>query len=140
MPFSLVVAHKEGKIEIGRGTYVSMFSRIAAIHYVKIGQNVLMGPNVFIADYNHEYRNIEKPIMYSGNIIKHRVNGNDPLIEIGDDSWLGTNVVIVGTVKIGKHCVIGANSLVNSDIPDFSVAVGCPCKVIKRIEKNKRFK
>ena len=53
---------------------------------------------------------------------------------IGDDTWIGTNVVIAGTVEIGKHCVIGANSVVTHDIPDYSVAVGCPAKVIKKIQ------
>ena len=51
---------------------------------------------------------------------------------IGDDTWIGTNVVIAGTVVIGKHCVIGANSVVTHDIPDYSVVAGAPCKVIKQ--------
>ena len=51
---------------------------------------------------------------------------------IGDDTWLGTNTVIAGTVRIGRHCVIGANSVVTEDIPDFCVAAGNPCKVIKK--------
>ena len=50
--------------------------------------------------------------------------------------------MIVGNVKIGKHCVIGANSIVNKDIPDFCVAVGCPAKIIKSYNENEwcRFK
>ncbi len=53
-------------------------------------------------------------------------------MEIGDGTWIGTNAVIVGNVRIGKNCVIGANSVVTKDIPDYCVAVGIPCKVIKR--------
>lgn len=53
---------------------------------------------------------------------------------IGEGSWLGTNVVVVGKVRIGKHCVIGANSVVTKDIPDYSVAVGIPAKVIKKYD------
>ena len=53
-------------------------------------------------------------------------------VSIGDDTWIGTNVVIVGTVEIGKHCVIGANRVVTHDIPDYCVAAGSPCKVLKR--------
>lgn len=52
-------------------------------------------------------------------------------VYIGDGSYIGINTVIVGNVKIGKHCVIGANSVVTHDIPDYSVATGCPAKVIK---------
>ena len=61
-----------------------------------------------------------------------RFNGGGVLI--GDDTWIGTNVVIAGTVEIGKHCVIGANSVVTHDIPDYSVVAGCPAKVIKQIK------
>lgn len=55
-----------------------------------------------------------------------------PNVHIGDGSWLGTHVVIAGNITIGKHCVIGANSVVTKDIPDYSVAVGIPAKVVKR--------
>lgn len=57
-------------------------------------------------------------------------------VSIGDDTWIGTNVVIAGTIKIGKHCVIGANSVVTTDIPDYCVAVGSPCRVIKKYNKS----
>lgn len=53
-------------------------------------------------------------------------------VSIGDETWIGTGVVIAGTVTIGKHCVIGANSVVTKDIPDYCVAAGNPCKIIKR--------
>lgn len=57
---------------------------------------------------------------------------------IGDDSWIGTNVVIAGTIEMDKHCVIGANSVVTHDIPDYSVAVGSPCKIIKKCDLKKK--
>lgn len=53
----------------------------------------------------------------------------------GNGVYIGINAVIVGNVKIGKHCVIGANSVVTKDVPDYCVAVGSPAKVIKRIEE-----
>lgn len=60
-------------------------------------------------------------------------------VKILKDTWIGTNVVIVGNVTIGKHCVIGANSFINYDIPDYCVAVDSPAKVVKRysFEENK---
>ena len=66
------------------------------------------------------------PISYQGN------KEIDAEIHIGDDCWIATNVVIVGSVRIGKHVVIGANSVVVNDIPSFCVAVGTPAKVIKK--------
>ena len=60
---------------------------------------------------------------------------------IGDGTWLGENVCVIGA-KIGKNCVIGANSVVTKDIPDYCVAVGVPAKIIKRycFENNKWIK
>lgn len=56
-------------------------------------------------------------------------------IEVGNNVWIGGNVVVLPGVKIGDHCVIGAGSVVTKDIPDNSVAVGNPCKVIRKIEQ-----
>lgn len=108
-----------------------MYSRIAARGYVRIGEYVAMGPNCFIADFNHAYEDILRPVKLQGNTFIPRKDGS-PNVEIGDGSWLGTHVAIAGNVRIGKHCVIGANSVVTKDIPDYSVAVGIPAKVIKR--------
>lgn len=58
-------------------------------------------------------------------------------VTIGDGSYIGINSVIVGNVKIGKHCVIGANSVVTKDVPSYCVAVGSPARVIKSLVKTK---
>lgn len=117
---------KHAKITIGKGSNIGMYCMIASINYVKIGENVLFGPNVYVADYNHEYRDINVPVAKQGK------DSNDNTIIIEDDGWIGKNVVIVGNVHIGKHCVVGANSLVNRDLPDYSVCVGNPCRPVKQ--------
>lgn len=89
MPQCMVVVHNEGHIEIGRNTNVSMYSRVAALGFLKIGNNVEMGPHVFIADYNHEYRDVNKPIMFQGNAFIPTKDGS-PTLEIGDDSLVST--------------------------------------------------
>ena len=127
----LVALGRNGHIEIGDFSEISMYSRIASVGFVKIGNHVLTGPHIFIADYNHEYRDPLKPVMHQGNRFVPKVDGS-PNILIGDGTWIGTNVVIVGNVHIGKHCVIGANSVVTKDIPDYCVAVGQPAKVVRR--------
>ena len=53
---------------------------------------------------------------------------------IGEGSWIGTNAVIIGNVRIGKHSVIGANAVVTKDIPDYSVAVGIPARVVRQFD------
>lgn len=134
MPYNMLVSHENGSIKIGNNTEIGMFSRIAAVSEVKIGNDVITEPNIFIADYNHKYTDINKVIKNQGVLVK----GTIPKINIGDETWIGTNVVIVGTVSIGQHCVIGANSVVTKDIPDFSVAVGNPAQVIKKYDKKSK--
>ena len=63
-----------------------------------------------------------------------RCNKSDR-IEIGEGTWIGINAVIVGNIRIGKHCVIGANSVVTKDIPDYCVAVGIPVRVIREYNR-----
>ena len=59
---------------------------------------------------------------------------NGQKVFIGEGSYIGINAVIVGNVRIGKHCVVGANSVVTKDVPDYCVAVGSPARVIKDIK------
>lgn len=132
----MLICLGSGRIEIGKNSRISMYSRIGSMGLVKIGQNVNTGPHIFIADFNHEYRDPTKAPMHQGNAFVPNEDGSPTLI-IDEDTWIGTNVVIVGKIHIGKHCVIGANSVVNKDIPPYSVAVGCPAKVIKRYDFDK---
>lgn len=85
-------------------------------------------PNVYITDCDHDYRNLGASVVDQGIVQKGQT------VSIEDESYVGINAVIVGNVKIGKHCVIGANSVVTKDVPDYCVAVESPAKVIKRIQ------
>jgi radical SAM protein with 4Fe4S-binding SPASM domain len=112
-------------IDIGEGTNIGRRCTISAANRIMIGKNVLLAPNVFIADTNHEYQHVGIPIMHQG------ITTHSGQVCIGDDAWIGINSVIVGNVTIGRHCVIGANAVVTKDIPDYCVAVGNPCRIIK---------
>jgi acetyltransferase-like isoleucine patch superfamily enzyme len=83
-----------------------------------IGDNLRMGPGVGLISANHN------PDDYDQWIIK------EP-IKIGNNVWIGMNVVVMPGVKIGDNVIIGANSVVNKDIPSDCVAAGVPCEVIK---------
>jgi acetyltransferase-like isoleucine patch superfamily enzyme len=109
---------------IGEGTTIGRFAHIVALREVIIGKNVLIADKVYISDNLHAYEDSTLPIMHQPILFKQRV-------EIGDNSWIGENVSIIGA-SIGKHCVVGANSVVTRDIPDYCVAVGSPARVIKR--------
>lgn len=116
-------------LRINKGTTIGHFSHIIATHSVTIEEKVLIADKVFISDCTHAYEDISKPV------ISQQIKALDPVV-IGEGSWLGENVCVCGA-KIGKHCVIGANSVVTSDIPDYCVAVGSPAKVVKKYDHEK---
>lgn len=111
-------------LEIGDGCYIGNFNHIYATKSIIIESNVLTADKVYISDNLHDYRNpylpiIKQPIVQINSVV------------IGSGSWIGENACIIGA-KIGKNCVIGANSVVTKNIPDYCVAVGAPAKIIKR--------
>lgn len=118
-------------LSIGEGSVIGNFNHIYATGEILIGKNVLTADKVFISDNIHAYENISIPIMSQG--IKQL-----PKVVIGNGAWLGENVCVIGA-SVGRNSVIGANSVVTKDIPDFCVAVGAPAKVIKKfnLENNK---
>ena len=108
----------------GEGCSIGDFNHIAAVRSVIFGRNVLTANGVYISDNLHGFEDINIPIMFQP------VKFKSPVV-IGDGSWIGENACIIGA-KIGKNCVIGANSVVLQDVPDYSVAVGSPARIIKR--------
>lgn len=114
----------EPELVIGDGCALGDFNHIAAVRRVVFGKNVLTANGVYVSDNLHGFEDIHTPIMDQPVRFKAEVH-------IGDGTWIGENVCIIGA-KIGKNCVVGANSVVTRDIPDYCVAVGSPAKVIKR--------
>lgn len=112
------------ELSIGDGCKIGNFNHIYCTSRITLGRNVLTADKVYISDNSHAYQNIEIPIWQQPIIQLNEVN-------IGDSSWIGENVCIIGA-NIGKHCIIGANSVVRSNIPDYCVAVGTPARIIKR--------
>lgn len=94
---------------------------IQAINGIDFGSNVELGPGVSIISANHDVEDLSK-------------HSKCKKITIGNHVWIGANTTILPEVTIGDNVVIGANSLVSSDIPSNSIAVGNPCKVIKKKE------
>lgn len=117
-----------GTTRIGRGSEIGERCRISIANSLEIGERVLLSPNVYITDCDHEYRNIDVPVIDQGIVQKVQK------VSIGSGSYIGINTVIVGNVKIGIHCVVGANSVVTKDVPDYCVAVGSPARVIKTMK------
>jgi len=113
----------EQLLSIGSGSNIGRRNHFFALRSVTIGCNVITASNVYISDCTHDFSDPQTPIMYQPVL---------PLspVDIGDGSWIGQNECIVGC-RIGRNCVIGAGAVVLSDIPDFSVAVGAPARIVK---------
>lgn len=123
------LATTEGKIEIGVDSLINDYCFIASNYGVTIEGNVMIAEHVSIRDYDHGFSDSRLPINKQG------LRGG-PIV-IGEGSWIGRGVMITGNVKIGRGCVVGANAVVTRDLPDFSVAVGVPARVIRlRSETN----
>tara|TARA_Y100001954_G_C15574434_1_gene485185 strand:+ start:160 stop:768 length:609 start_codon:yes stop_codon:yes gene_type:complete len=111
------------EIIIGDDSKIGYNNHIVSINSVIIGKSVLTANNVFISDNIHSYEDIKTPI------INQPIKQKNQVV-IGDGSWLGQNSVIIGA-KIGKNCIVSANSLVIDDIKDYSLVSGNPAKIIK---------
>lgn len=110
-------------IEIGENFYSNHNLIILDGNKVTFGDNVFIAPNCCFYTAGH-------PIDY--NTRNQGLEYAKP-IEVGNNVWIGGNVVVLPGVKIGDNVVIGAGSIVTRDIPSNSVAVGNPCRVIKEI-------
>ena len=114
-------------VSIGDRCLIGRGSGIVGHFSIDIGNDVWTGHHVYITDQNHGYEDVTRPI-------SQQSQPERPVV-IGDGSWLGHGAVVLPGVTIGKHVVIGANSVVTKDIPDFSVAVGSPARVIRQYDE-----
>jgi acetyltransferase-like isoleucine patch superfamily enzyme len=117
------------KIRFGHNVILNDSVHIASNQLVTIGNNVLIASKVFITDHNHgTYVGSGTSPLIPPN--ERPISGGD--VHIEDDVWIGEFVSIMPGVTIGKGSVIGATSVVTKSIPEYSIAVGIPAKVIKR--------
>jgi acetyltransferase-like isoleucine patch superfamily enzyme len=118
--------------DISIGNYTSVQRNSSILGKVKIGSYNLLGPNLYIASGTHQFRiKPELNIRDQDDLKhKHKIPGRKVLID--EDCWFGINVVVMEGVRIGKGCVIGANSLVTKDVPPYSVISGAPAKIISK--------
>jgi acetyltransferase-like isoleucine patch superfamily enzyme len=112
-------------ISIGKRFYSNFGLTILDSAIVTIGNRVMMGPSVVISTATHEIEVASR---------RDNIEFAKP-VTIGDDCWIGGGVIILAGVTIGNGCTIGAGAIVTRDIPSWSVAVGCPAKVAKRVKE-----
>jgi len=113
-----------GFIEIGNNTALNSYVMLNADigGEIRIGKNVLIGPNVVLRASNHVFEKKEMLIRNQGH--------NSGKIMVGDDVWIGANAVVLPDVEVGMGAVIGAGSVVNKNIPPYAVAGGVPAKQV----------
>lgn len=118
----------DSKMVIGDNCDIGARNRICG--NIQIEASVLFGPDNYLSSVDHVYRDIDVPVMNQGAETISK-NGHSELF-IGEGSWIGTHVAIIGCVHIGRHCVIGANAVVLKDIPDYCVVAGNPARIVKK--------
>ncbi|USS93164.1 sugar O-acetyltransferase [Fructilactobacillus ixorae] len=109
-------------ITIGKECFINKNAMFDDLGGISIGDRCLIGPNATLVTINHVRAVNKRWDLHLG------------AIHIESDVWLGANVTVLPGVTIGKGAIIGANSLVNKDIPPRTLAVGSPAKVIKQVE------
>ena len=110
-------------IEIGKNSGIGIFCKIPSD--TSIGENVLMGPNLYVFRRNHEFT--KKDLL-----IRQQGYQKPKKTYIEDDVWIGSNCVFTPGRTISKGCVIAANSVVTKDFEEYSVIGGNPAKLIKK--------
>ncbi len=115
-------------IHVGKNFFANYNCTILDVAPVRIGDNCQMAPNVAIYTAGHPVHPDTRNTMYEYGIE----------VVIGDNVWIGGNTVICPGVHIGSNTVIGAGSVVTRDIPEWSVAAGNPCRVIRKITEEDR--
>ncbi len=117
-------------IEVGKNFFANYNCTIIDVAKVTIGDNCQMAPNVSIYTAGHPIHPDTRNSFFE--------YGKE--VTIGDNVWLGGNTVVCPGVHIGNNVVIGAGSVVTKDIPDWSIAAGNPCRVIRKITEADRRK
>jgi acetyltransferase-like isoleucine patch superfamily enzyme len=123
--FSGVRVNKPKNINIGDNVALNkgVIVDTSGVTKIIIHDDVIIGPYTVIRSDNHVFERTDIPIRMQGH------KGKEIVIE--EDCWLGAHCVILSGVHIGKGSVIGASSVVNRDIPEYSIAIGSPAKVIR---------
>jgi len=111
------------RLRIAEGTYINRFTILDAHRDLKIGEHCIIGPFCYLTDADHSFD--------QSGLVK-----NQPMepkfLHIEEGAWIGSHCVILPGVTIGKGAIIGAGSVVTSDIPENSIAFGSPAKVSRK--------
>jgi galactoside O-acetyltransferase len=113
-------------VHFGKGVYANFNLTLVDDTHIYVGDYTMLGPNVVLATAGHPILPELRPLAYQYNLPIH----------IGKNCWLGAGVIVLPGVTIGDNTVVGAGSVVTKDIPANVVAVGNPCRVLRKINEH----
>lgn len=116
--------NRDSSITIGENVTIGQNFHITSGGDLKIGNSVTITGNVFVTNIDHDYKELNKPILEQKNIISETI--------IGDNCFIGYGAAIQAGTKLGKQCIVGTNAVVRGEFPDYCVIVGVPAKVVKK--------
>ncbi len=123
-PHARIEVHGDGRIVLEDNISIGQSLHLISGGELLIKKNTTISGNVLITNLNHDYKEIDKHIMEQKHLIKET--------EIGENCFIGYGAAIQAGTKLGKQCVVGANSVVRGEFPDYCVIVGSPAKIIKK--------
>jgi acetyltransferase-like isoleucine patch superfamily enzyme len=124
-----ITAPDQARIRIGDGCFLNIGAMVASVELVEIGDHCMLANHCFVTDGNHRFDDPVRPVPWQGFTTAGPTR-------IGDNTWLGANVVVTSGVTIGERCVIGANSVVTKDVEPFTIAAGVPARPLRRVDYN----
>lgn len=121
-----ITAPGEARVHLGEGCFLNLGVMVASMELVELGDHCMLANGCLVTDADHRFDDLTRPITWQGFTTKGPTR-------LGDNVWLGANVVVTSGVTIGERCVVGANSVVTRDLPPRSVAAGAPARVLRTI-------
>jgi serine acetyltransferase len=113
-------------VRIGAGCSIGRGNQIIGHHSIEIGDDVFTGPNVYVTDQNHTYRDPTMPI-------GRQWPENNPVV-IGDGCWIGTGAIILPGTRLGRNVAVAGGAVVRGEFPDHCVVAGVPAKVVRTFD------
>lgn len=110
-------------LKMGNNSSIGPYSYIGCSGYIEIGDNVMISPRVSIYSENHNFDDVDVPMIDQG--------VTRSCVKIEDDCWIAANSIILAGVTVGRGAVVAAGSVVTKDVPPYSVVAGNPAKVVK---------
>lgn len=124
---------------LGDRCYINFNATFLDCGEIRLGSDVFFGPNVSFLTPIHPLRAEERNVRFAPDGHPYTLEACKPIL-VEDRVWIGGNVVILPGVTIGHDSVIGAGSVVTKNIPAGVIAVGNPCRVLRKVEESDRIK